>query len=1092
MAVSAKANIQPILDNHMDQSVVLHPIGDSTKIEAATSLLGGKEPIETLNGAKEWIDAKGVTWILPLSREFPKFINKHFGKAEYMPTKETFLDEIIRVLEAIKSGKNVEAPLFPYQKFVRDYLKFGTPNRGLLLEHGLGSGKTRSTIEVAKTFRKAGLKTLILTPAFLHLNFMDELKKWEDPGVNINAWYKFAHYNATGYSPGKKSNGLDIGGKSGVFEQLARLGIGFRHDDPDFGEVLFPYLYRAYGRNLQPPEHMLIIIEEAHNLIRNFISEKSKITKYLYALLMKATDCKVICLTGTPMVSNPYEMAPLYNILRGPLADGSTVFPSSENEFNRLYVNYPDRTFTHTDNMMARMVGFGSYFKGITDDENRVVFPARIDHPVNSDVKIIFLEATAYQTWMHDLELYEELLKDKKEQRKEKLLVLPGAGPAQGTMSAAQKELMPSGAYHTRSRASCNFVFPKHIVRPREKVIDWEALEKYVFTFQMTSNGDGPKTVDDFKEILLAIRIGYDISADPDDDDDEGGRDPVSIANPGGLDDQYWDAEVIKGLEPFNKLINDRGKYPKTWNKRMRKYLSEIILNKELLTKSHGLPVSEQFAKLSEYLTDSDHQMITRCVGKYKDRIRIALERLTEPVNGTSPLMLNALKHYGVKMYKIYMTITSDTDAGAPHVIDADQDQDQEQDQEEEIIQSQEYEIAGDPEEDQAEQEEQEADDDEDVVQELDSEEITDPLDPLGNGLEGKKHLRDVYQPKSWFKQHGKRVRGGPAVVYSYFSSAEGAAIFSMVLKAHGFVNFTSTTDKPENMTYAKRFAFFRGGMDAEVKRNILRVFNSKENVNGQLIRVIFVTQAAAEGINLYNVRQIHIMEPHWDNVMIEQVIGRGFRLMAHRYIDDPDDREINVFRYHCVRRNEIAMNEWWHKQGHAGNYYAQFGELIRAGTDTQRGPMADQIIQSIADEKDKFRMKLNDIRVKVAVDCYLNNQYNKPTDGCFDYYSTTGDALSETQGKVVTKSKSVKIRTITIKKGGVKKYYILYPDRKPVNLRFKGKSGKVRAMELYGPVDKEPTADQPLPKTLELAGYLDELNRKFIGLSDDYELSST
>ena len=41
-------------------------------------------------------------------------------------------------------------------------------------------------------------------------------------------------------------------------------------------------------------------------------------------------------------------------------------------------------------------------------------------------------------------------------------------------------------------------------------------------------------------------------------------------------------------------------------------------------------------------------------------------------------------------------------------------------------------------------------------------------------------------------------------------------------------------------------------------------------------------TAAAAEGLNLMNVRHIHITEPHWNPARHDQVIGRGIRLCSH------------------------------------------------------------------------------------------------------------------------------------------------------------------------------------------------------------------
>lgn len=1040
----ASANIIPIIEDHnSDQPVEIHPIDDADQLTVSTLLPDGQD-IETLNSQETWTDPKtGEVWILPKSKEFPDYINKKYGNEQYMSTKENFLNQIVKVLKKKPSDTNSESesgsgsgsgpsPLFPYQRFVRDYLRIGTPYRSLLLEHGLGSGKTRSTIEVAKTFRKAGLKTLILTPAFLRLNFMEELNRWEDPGVDIKSWYKFAHYNATGYSPGTKASGRDIGGKGGVFDQLAALGIGFSKTDPKYGKT-FPYLYEKYKHNIKPPEHMLIIIEEAHNLNRSFIKARtSRVKSLLYPLLMQAKDCKFILLSGTPIVSSPFELTPMYNLLRGPLKDGHTAFPSDENVFNSHFVDYVTRTFRNKDIMMSRMVGLNSYFIGITDDEERAIFPARKDHIFN-------LTAMPYQTWKHDLDLDEEL-GSKKGGKKENLMALPGSSGSGVSVSSAQQTLEPKGSYHTRSRAACNFVFPQYVLRPRKGKKDFEFLHNYVFQFKRP-DGKPANTVEDYEMVFEQLLDVIDLEEH---------------------EEEYMEKWV-------NATESDD-------IQSIRTLLSELFMwHEDILRENDGLPVSNQFYKC---LTQTDIETIDRTVGKYADRIKIALRDLAAPPPGKpSAFMLKALKHYSIKMYAIYKTLTGNKEAGAPHVID-DPDTsienhlfDDQHDPDSEIENS----LFG---EDIEEMEEST----EDLAQTMETEvkHIVDPDDPLR-----RKEFADVYRSDEWLRKMGKKVSGGPALVYSYFSSAEGAAIFSMVLQSHGFENFNSSITGPKELSRAKRFAFFRGGMDQAMKRNILRVFNSKENVNGQLIRVIFVTQAAAEGISLFNIRQIHIMEPHWDNVMIEQVIGRGFRLMAHRNIENPDEREINVYRYFCVRPEKEVMDTWAGKHGMGDDYYAYFNNI------QPYAKMADHMIQTIADEKDKFRLKLNDIRTKVAVDCYLNYKYNKPKDGCFTYHDKKGSAFSTSVKSDISSTRSVKVKTkserisfVQIKRQGVVKVYIVYPDRKPVKLRFQKTGNKLfEVIELYGPINGIPTdtKNYVVPESALHAGYFHRASNKFI-----------
>ena len=57
------------------------------------------------------------------------------------------------------------------------------------------------------------------------------------------------------------------------------------------------------------------------------------------------------------------------------------------------------------------------------------------------------------------------------------------------------------------------------------------------------------------------------------------------------------------------------------------------------------------------------------------------------------------------------------------------------------------------------------------------------------------------------------------------------------------------------------------------------------------------ITVSGAEGISLKNVRYVHIMEPYWHPVRIEQVIGRARRICSHS--DLPvEKQDVKVFLY--------------------------------------------------------------------------------------------------------------------------------------------------------------------------------------------------
>ena len=85
------------------------------------------------------------------------------------------------------AGKTVEA--FLYQKFIREYIRNASPYRGLLVYHGLGSGKTCSAIAAAEAlYGTSNKKIIVMTPFSLRGNFMSEI-----------SFCGFRHFNVNNY-----------------------------------------------------------------------------------------------------------------------------------------------------------------------------------------------------------------------------------------------------------------------------------------------------------------------------------------------------------------------------------------------------------------------------------------------------------------------------------------------------------------------------------------------------------------------------------------------------------------------------------------------------------------------------------------------------------------------------------------------------------------------------------------------------------------------------------------------------------------------------------------------------------------------------
>ncbi len=151
----------------------------------------------------------------------------------------------------------------------------------------------------------------------------------------------------------------------------------------------------------------------------------------------------------------------------------------------------------------------------------------------------------------------------------------------------------------------------------------------------------------------------------------------------------------------------------------------------------------------------------------------------------------------------------------------------------------------------------------------------------------------------------------GTVMIYSNYVEMEGLQLLKVYLEFFGFVDIDkdSEFDKTKLSGDKKlskdglRWCEFHGGIEKDVRKLNKEIFNMSDNKYGKHCKIIMISPAGAEGINLNNVRQVHIMEPYWNEVRIEQVIGRALRFCQHK--DLPlEERKVDVFRYKVVRKS--------------------------------------------------------------------------------------------------------------------------------------------------------------------------------------------
>ena len=333
----------------------------SASVKAVVKKMAERED-STVNIAAYKVGDTIVATRLPPPRPLPQVQASEF----YMNNRAKFIQYINALFrpyrEELTSGESditceslyggddtASVALLTHQKIVRDYLNIYSPYRGLLLFHGLGSGKTCSSIAIAeglKTFKKI----VVMTPASLRMNYIEEMKtKCGDLMYKKNQYWefiesrgnpeltrvlsqilmfeddKFVRANGGAWmvnvtKPSNYETELTASQRVRVDRQIDEM-INVKYEFINYNGLRAEKLKSMtndYTHN--PFDNKVIVIDEAHNFVSRIVNKLKRATSMAYRLyhfLLSAQNAKVILLTGTPIINYPNEIAVLFNILRG-------------------------------------------------------------------------------------------------------------------------------------------------------------------------------------------------------------------------------------------------------------------------------------------------------------------------------------------------------------------------------------------------------------------------------------------------------------------------------------------------------------------------------------------------------------------------------------------------------------------------------------------------------------------------------------------------------------------------------------------------------------------------------------------------------
>jgi hypothetical protein len=954
------------------------------------------KPIEPLVASEYYLNNR---------EKFVEFINKLFQKN----FRAEIMDES-RVVSCEDRRSAEEFGLLTHQKIVKDYLNMYSPYRGLLLYHGLGSGKTCSSIAIAEGL-KSNKRVFVMTPAFLRTNYMQELKKCGDDIYKRPRHWKFVdavekpelapslaetldipeeyvkkHGGAWLVDPEKPSNYGDLSPKEqGEVDAQLNEMIQAKYTFISYNGVRENRINElSLGYTVNPFDNTVVIIDEAHNFVSRIVNhikkapddsakkgakgakdkalkpEDAPIALNLYRFLLDAVNVKVVLLSGTPIINYPNEIGVLFNILRG-------------------YI----KTWT---------LQLASSAQGISEARLQQLFQS--------------VDVMDYMKY-----------------------------------NATERTL-------TVTRNPYGFVNVHKVLAKSAVKAQLDKLYNGV-TFAVDEHGS--INDDDFIKLITATLAAEGIKA------------TKSAANPvahkalpdtfDGFEKYFIDADTaeLKNMDVFKRRILGLTSYYRSAQEQLlpRYDIANDFEVVRVPMSNYQLSVYQQ-ERLVEINKDREANKRKMLAPGRKPRA----EGATGAAVGKKPMTMKELYSEPSSSYRIFSRAAcnfvfprelgrpkpfisaSAAPSAAEGAISAAEDVDEDiidADNARAITKNPEGALGVDE------------------AAELQKKTATEAYKQYEDRIEEvlgmlKRNEEQYFNPRALAIYSPKFLKllqnlqdpkhEGLNLVYSQFRTLEGIGLLKMAMEANDYAQFRIKHNKASNQWVLdnrpedagkRRFALYTGKEDAEEKEIIRCIFNSEwdqvpsnirdellrisgNNFYGEVINTLMISASGAEGINLRNVRYVHIVEPYWHPVRIEQVVGRARRICSHQ--DLPAElRTVNVFLYLMVysqaqlkplTKDEKAAADQEEAllassdpktvvdvSNAALKYIRVSRELRESDTSTKTGQpiTTDESLYEIAKTKEAINSNILRCVKETAIDCSIHAKAgSKETLKCFTF----------------------------------------------------------------------------------------------------------
>jgi len=762
------------------------------------------------------------------------YLDRQYG---FMDSVHSLLEDLYKEEDGEDScDKSSDFIMLKHQKIVQTYLNSYTPYRGLLLYHGLGSGKTCSSIGILEGM-KHDKKIYIMTPASLQENYRTQMSfcgdklfttkhHWKKVKSNSDVVYqlfkqylfldndkellekymtKYNNYVWLIHDDDTEPNYEMLNNEEKQqIKELIRILISMKYNFINYNGLNKKSWEKLKSANKTNPFHnSVVVIDEAHNFISRVnnkkMTNKTSVSTDMYENIMDAQNCKVVLLSGTPYINAPSELGIMINLVSGYTTEYEVILmkkyetsilkeklkPLSkynmiDYKFDRLYIVRNPYGFITTLNKEVQYEDMPLY--------NETNFEELIRNTINVPIKQI------------NVHKYKRVPDEEKEfnglfvKKQDNLRVINN------------KEF-----FQTRISGLISYLGDKTSLMPRLEPMITEKIpmsshqrkEYELYKKRESSSKKSDQKKDGSYKVFTRAACNFVF--------DEDIKRPFPESNKVKTEADFDYIEVTQrlkqadGIEEDGDAIQENENYDTS----IKNFMKSVRTNRNtLLFNNLRFFVSKPFEKPND---DPEMGLI-----KYSPKFHSILENIIKDVN-TCQLLYSSFRR-----------------------------------------------------------------------------------------IEGIEMMRQL------LKYQGFRE----LVV---FKNAAG----NYDLKLEGIYSEDSYKE-------TRVFALYTGTEEKEVKEIVRNIYNSDltklsntmnarlkdvyknddlDNLHGSLINLLMITSSGAEGIDLQNVRYVHITEPYWHNVRLEQVIGRARRICSHNRLP-LEEQNVQVYLYISSMKEELTKKE--------------------------------------------------------------------------------------------------------------------------------------------------------------------------------------